>query len=64
MNRGIIHCSASFRGYTVRFSAPWSNNMDSTLGSVLGSLLFLIGPTIFAWAFIFGLLIYMDVIMG
>lgn len=55
MNRGISHCSASSRGCTVRRNAALNNNLDNTLGSVMGSLLFLIGPT---WTFIFALLIY------
>jgi len=64
LNRGISHYSASLRGYIVRFGAALNNNLDNTLGSVMGSLLFLIGLTLFAWTFIFALLIYMDVIVG
>ena len=58
MNRGISHCSASFRGCTVRRNAALNNNLDNTLGSVMGCLLFLVGPTLLAWTFIFALLIY------
>jgi hypothetical protein len=57
LNRGTRHSSASLRGYTARFSAAWNNNLDSTLGFVISSYLFLTGHTLFSWTMVFSLLI-------